>query len=222
MSALRPSVPPTPTDELGGFDIVQVKDADFELVPPRLGTMSARGSIDSSAMENEPEVLRTDNLQIKSQGPPSNLSRPLSPASTKSSQKAVDDEKASAESHRQRELRWVQLLAATPAGQLRRSKKAQKLLLEGVPASVRAVVWANLVDVPARRMPGVYEKLGGRGRVPASAQIQRDLALLFPGRPAFWESTGSLATLLQAYLTMVPDVHYHSGPSSFSILPTSG
>jgi hypothetical protein len=207
----------------GGFDVVQVKDADFELVTPSaIGSSSARGSFDSRSVVGngvaQPDSARSDGSDRLRPGTPAmspGLARPLSPTSTKSSQKAIDDEKQQTEAHRRRELQWIQLLAATPAGQVRKSKKTRRLLLEGVPSSVRSVVWSNMVDVPSRRMEGVYEKLGGRGRVPASGQIQRDLALLFPGRPAYWDPTGPLATLLQAYLTMVPDVLYHNGEYRF-------
>jgi hypothetical protein len=220
--AVSPTAPATPTDEFAGFDVVQVKDADFELIPPSsLGNTGARGSFDSAILtpSSNPGSAKTDGSDKRAMTPTISpgASRPMSSMSNRGVQRAVsNEEKQQAETHRQRELRWIQLLAATPGGQLRKSKKARRLLLEGVPSSVRSVVWAGLADVPSRRIEGIYEKLGRRGRVPATGQIQRDLALLFPGRPDFWELTGPLATVLQAYLTMVPDITYYNG-----ILPVS-
>ncbi|KDQ23018.1 hypothetical protein PLEOSDRAFT_12439, partial [Pleurotus ostreatus PC15] len=48
------------------------------------------------------------------------------------------------EGHRQRELRWIALMSSVPASQARKSKKVKKLLIEGVPSSVRYLVWIHL------------------------------------------------------------------------------
>jgi hypothetical protein len=94
---------------------------------------------------------------------------------------------------------------------MRKSKKIKRALLDGVPSSVRSVVWAGLANVAARRIEGVYTKLGTRGRVPATPQIDRDLGAFFADHPTFGDAGGPLSTLLQAYLTMVPDVRYAPG-----------
>ncbi|KAF9492737.1 hypothetical protein BDN71DRAFT_1396268 [Pleurotus eryngii] len=44
------------------------------------------------------------------------------------------------EEHKQRELRWIALMSSVPAPQARKSKKVKKLLVEGVPSSVRYLI----------------------------------------------------------------------------------
>jgi hypothetical protein len=187
---------------------------EFELVPPTALGGPGRGSMDSMRISQDgnegKEGLRAESpVMIGSFG---RSTSPLSPdaASILSRQMSMDSQ-ASAETHRQRELKWISAMSSIPATQMRKSKKIRKLLLEGVPSSVRYVVWANLTNIKARRMEGVYTKLGKRGRVPASHEIERDLQRFFPDNEKFREPTGPLATVLQAYLTMVPDVQYHPG-----------
>ena len=93
--------------------------------------------------------------------------------------------------------------------QTRKSKKAKKLLLSGVPASVRYQVWAHLADCQGKRMNGLYPQLVRRGAVPATPAIIRDSADRFGDQPQ--GKDGSIISVLQAYLTMVPDVQYHIG-----------
>lgn len=119
----------------------------------------------------------------------------------------------SAEVHRQRELKWIAAMTSIPPSQMRKNKKVKRLLIEGVPSSVRYVVWANLANVQARRMEGVYAKLCQRGSVPASPEIQRDVERYFSDDGELGMPDGPLVLLLQAYLTMVPDVQYHTGLS---------
>ncbi|EGO22770.1 hypothetical protein SERLADRAFT_393376, partial [Serpula lacrymans var. lacrymans S7.9] len=70
------------------------------------------------------------------------------------------------DAHRHRELKWMALLPTTPPAQARKSKKVRRLLIEGVPSSVRYLVWCHLTDSKARALPNVYSQLGKRGRVP--------------------------------------------------------
>ncbi|KAH9947342.1 RabGAP/TBC [Amylocystis lapponica] len=114
-----------------------------------------------------------------------------------------------AEMHRQRESKWLNMTTAIPPSQARKSKKVRKLLLEGVPASMRYKVWAHLTDSTAKRMEGIYTRLGQRERVAAIADIERDVPGLFTDRPELQDA--SLVNLLQAYLTMVPDIQYNRG-----------
>ncbi|KDQ49278.1 hypothetical protein JAAARDRAFT_88790, partial [Jaapia argillacea MUCL 33604] len=72
------------------------------------------------------------------------------------------------EAHRQRELKCTSIMSSTPPSQARKSKKVKKLLIEGVPASVRSNVWQHLTDSQGERMDGLYTQLGRRGRVAAS------------------------------------------------------
>lgn len=223
VSALRPktgssSIPPTPTDERSAFEVgvVQVKDMDFELVAP---AGIARGSTDVRRDSHDGDGLNSDGrgdlLQPESPTASTSSGRAASPAvpdgSSITSRKMSLESQQSAEVHRQRELKWIATMTSIPPSQMRRSKKVRKLLLEGVPSSVRYVVWANLANVQARRMEGVYTKLCQRGRVPASPDIERDVTAHFADSGMFGSPDGPLAAVLQAYLTMVPDVQYRTG-----------
>jgi hypothetical protein len=109
------------------------------------------------------------------------------------------------------DLRWLALLSNVPDGEMRQSRKVRRALLEGVPSSVRSVVWAGLLHISARRVEGVYEQLKTRRCVPATPEIERDLRTSFADQPAFADPAGPLMSLLQAYLKMATDVHYHHG-----------
>ncbi|KAG2359166.1 hypothetical protein BDR07DRAFT_1251521, partial [Suillus spraguei] len=54
-----------------------------------------------------------------------------------------------------------------PPSQARMNKKVKRLLLDGVPSSVRYLVWCHLSDSKARAIPNVYTQLGKRQRAPA-------------------------------------------------------
>jgi hypothetical protein len=118
------------------------------------------------------------------------------------------------DAHRQREQKWMSVLSAVPPSQSKKSKKVKKLLLEGVPSSVRYLVWTHLTDGKARSVPGVYAQLGARGRVPAFVDIEKDVQRCFNDHPHLQSMQGSILALLQAYLTMVPDVQYSTGKFS--------
>lgn len=118
---------------------------------------------------------------------------------------------SSMDAHRQRELKWVGLMSAVPAAQAKKNKKVKKLLMEGVPSSVRYLVWAHLTDSKARGMPGLYSQLGKRSKVPAFDDIERDAQRCYPDHPQLQGTRGTLTALLQAYLTMVPDIQYETG-----------
>lgn len=123
------------------------------------------------------------------------------------------------DAHRNRELKWISLMSALDPTQARKSKKAKKLLLNGVPASVRFQVWAHLADCKGKRMNGLYPQLVRRGAVPATPAIIRDSADRFGDQPQ--GKDGSIASVLQAYLTMVPDVQYHIGWFPFPVCAIS-
>jgi TBC1 domain family member 10 len=105
----------------------------------------------------------------------------------------------------------MSLISAVPAAQARKNKKVKKLLMEGVPSSVRYLVWAHLMDSKARGMPGLYSQLGKRGKVPAFNNIEHDAQICYPGHPQLHTAQGTLVALLQSYLTMVPDIQYETG-----------
>ncbi|KAH6894787.1 hypothetical protein BKA70DRAFT_1029941, partial [Coprinopsis sp. MPI-PUGE-AT-0042] len=62
-----------------------------------------------------------------------------------------------------REQKWMSLLGSSPASQARKSKEVRKLLLEGVPASVRYLVWNHLTGGKGNTLPSVYPQLCKRG-----------------------------------------------------------
>ncbi|KLO06753.1 RabGAP/TBC [Schizopora paradoxa] len=121
---------------------------------------------------------------------------------------AADANSANAEAHRSREQRWITAMAAVPASQSRKSKKIRRLVLEGVPSSVRSLVWSHLVDSKAKITPGVYDKFGGRAKAAVVTLIEDDARRCFPDHQHLHDSKGPLVTLLTTYLTMFPDIEY--------------
>ena len=151
--------------------------------------------------------------------PKSSLSLPPragSPASP------VTPDTATMEAHRNREQKWMSLLGSSPASQSRKSKKVRKLVLEGVPASVRYLVWTHLTDGKGKAVPGVYPQLCKRGAVPLSDRIEADVEtsawFLDQERSQLQtlrEAGGGIVQLLEAYLNMVPDIQYSPGESGY-------
>jgi TBC1 domain family member 10 len=202
------------------IDTVQVKDTDFELVRPNLPFISTRNSED---------VCRDGSLE-----PPLSAIPPGSPALSTFSNRSVNGASDSAsrnsprteplsplkfsqeteqliDAHRQRELRWVSLMSSVLPAQARKSKKVKKLLLEGVPASVRYLVWSHVTNGRERMVAGVYAQLCSRGRVPASDSIEADIQRSLRDHPPLQGRESPVLTVLQAYLNMVPDLQYSIG-----------
>ncbi|KAF4566020.1 hypothetical protein EYR36_011434 [Pleurotus pulmonarius] len=201
------------------YETAQAEGMDFELVRPSFSHLhSARTSEDSSFIKDggsidlgKPEMsigglLRTGSPAMSF----SSGQRSPSVADVKTP-KVSDSESSSMEGHRQRELRWIALMSSVPASQARKNKKVKKLLVEGVPSSVRYLVWIHLTDGKARNVPKVYEQLVKRGHVPSYKDIERDVQAYIreSAQPATMRE--SMMSLLQAYLTMVPDVQYSRG-----------
>ncbi|KAJ6547011.1 RabGAP/TBC [Mycena capillaripes] len=184
---------------------------DFELIRPNLAQFqqaSGRSSEDSSMGAREASV----------DGRPSNLGdtfrRTDSPAISVASNQTPwsSSSETSIDAHRQRELKWVSLMGAVPPAQAKKSKKVKKLLMDGsVPSSVRFLVWSHLTDGKAKGIPGVYTQLGKRARVAALADIERDVKRCSSDHPQMQSNYTSLMALMQAYLTMVPDIEYSVG-----------
>lgn len=207
---------PTPSTPVTEQETVQVKDMDFELVRPSIPALtSSRHSEDFMGAARDSSVLIHDGQSsLRPYSPAfSSTSVPRSPAASENGfpRMPSDSDNTSIEAHRQRELKWINLMSSTPPSQARKSKKIRKLLTEGVPASVRSNVWQHLTDSKSKRMSGLYAQLGKRGKVPASADIERDAKAFFPDKPQFQNPEGPLVYMLQAYLTMVPDIQYHPG-----------
>ncbi|KAI0935551.1 hypothetical protein AcV5_003953 [Taiwanofungus camphoratus] len=190
------------------FKTVQVQDMDFELVRPTIPQSPiTANSVDSLSL-SPPSPVRegaslapSDDLIF-----PTRKSSSERPAVESKVEKPLDV--SNIEAHRQRELRWISAMSSTPPSQARKSKKVRKLILEGVPASVRYLVWAHLTDSKAKRMDGLYTRLGQREKVAAIENIEHDSQQIFNDQPL---QDQSLVNLLQAYLSMVPDIPYHRG-----------
>ena len=216
-----------PTSPTVGTETVQVERMDFELVKPSFLRTSPRSSLDSFPSQehdndHQPSPIRQDSTNFL------RPESPLSPMSSVVSEKDVN-RRASPSSiahsdvlsptdinaHRNRELKWVSLMSTLDPTQARKSKKVKKLLLNGVPASVRYQVWAHLADCRGKRMNGLYPQLVQRGAVPATPEIIRDSADRFGDQPQ--GKDGSIVSVLQAYLTMVPDIQYDAGQFPFPV-----
>lgn len=215
-TSVAPSM--APSENQADRSRVQIKDVDFELVKPS-GQLSVieedrsssplpspiRPEVASSLRAASPAFSMFSGISTRT-GPAAAASRSNAPAAVTSENK---ESKEDVEAHRQRELRWISIISAVPSSQARKNKKVRKLLWEGVPASVRYIVWAHLTDSQAKRTDDVYYKLTQRERVPASTNIERDLRRVFPEDHQLHD--GSLLNVLQAYLTMVPDIQYSRG-----------
>jgi TBC1 domain family member 10 len=206
-------------DGLHEADTVQVQDMDFELVRPNVRPRVSEDSAingKSSGSEGRPSFLRIDSpaMSTTSGGGTPDTRSPVSPSGmslspvTASAASSVD---AAVEAHRARELKWISVMSTTPPSQARKGKKIRKLLQEGVPASVRYQVWAHLTDSKAKRIEGLYAQFGEREKVSAFAEIQSDAQVCFEGDSRLSQPNGPLVSLLQAYLTMVPDIQYSKG-----------
>lgn len=213
-------------------DTMQVQDMDFELVRPTIAQLqSARTSEDSGMLGKEgsidvrpdPSFLRPESPTVSSSSggtsagrrSPAIISEPSASASWQPLTHKPTDSESSMDAHRQRELKWVALMASVPPAQSKKNKKVKKMLVDGVPSSVRYLVWLHLTDGKARGVPGVYTQLGSRGRVPAFVEIERDVQRCFRDHPQLQSTQGPLLSLLQAYLTMVPDIQYSTGNFNF-------
>ncbi|KAG7090781.1 hypothetical protein E1B28_009866 [Marasmius oreades] len=199
---------------------VQFEDMDFELVKPNVPFQNSnrRGSEESSivrpgSMERF-DQLRADSPAFSIASSGSRLTTGLASDSAAMRARAntkASDAEASMESHRQRELKWVSVMSSVPPSQSRKTKKVRKLIGEGVPASVRYLVWSHLTDCKAKNVRGVYTSFGKRARVAAFKDIEGDVRRCFTEYAHLQNTQGPVMALLQAYLTMVPDVPYMTG-----------
>ncbi|KAG5718940.1 TBC1 domain family member 10B [Termitomyces sp. T112] len=202
---------------------LQVQDMDFQLIRPTFGNLhDERSSEDSGVMGRDMSVdVRQDGSFLRTDSPASRSAAYLSDTSSsilqgsKSSVRGGTDSEASTTSmtnaHNRRELKWMTVVGSVQPSQSRKSKKVKKLIFDGVPSSVRYLVWSMLTDGKARIVPGVYGQLGSREKVAALADIERDVQRCFAHQPQLQSTQGPVISLLQAYLTMVPDVQYMTG-----------
>lgn len=205
---------------------VQIKDMEFELVKPIIKTSGLRVSEDAGSQVGSPGETESIRSGLDGQGPAWRADSPsTSPATSyvrsPNMHNSVDSlanfrnasaiQMASIEAHRLREQKWMTLISTVPSAQARKSKKIKRLLLEGVPSSVRGRVWGHITDSKARRMEGLFEQLvkkAPQGLVPI---VEQDVERCFPDHPHLQDPRGSLANLLLAYTAMVPDIRYRNG-----------
>ncbi|KAF5346504.1 hypothetical protein D9756_010105 [Leucocoprinus leucothites] len=212
---------------------VQVQDLDFELVRPKFQQQLARASEDSFVLGGRDGSMDVPGprealfQQQRAASPAGSLNGPRSPtgegnawprpslqaAAAPILTRAGAETGSNMEAHRQRELKWMSLMASLAPSQWRKSKKVKKLLIEGVPSSVRYLIWQHLTDGKAKVVPGVYSQLGKRERrrVQAAERIEEDIGVWFKDQVHLQGKGGPVLALLQVYLTMVPDVQYTTG-----------
>lgn len=193
---------------------VQVKDMDFELVQPTTALSPSTDDISqplpSPVRADHSSFLRAGSPALSTLSASTSRSKPNSMLTASPVMQANKNlEGSDIEAHRQRELKWISSMSSIPASQARKSKKIRKLLQDGVPSSVRYLVWAHLTDSRSKRVDKIYDQLGKRERVAASPSIERDIQEYIIEHPGL--SSQSLNNLLQAYLIMVPDVQYNNG-----------
>ena len=179
--------PPTPADE----ETVQIKDLEFELIRPTIPQISSDYRSEEAVESKDVMSVRTADLRRDSSSVRSETLSPggLSPStdhrffgSMNSSgdsfpRKSKGPEgNTSVQAHRDRELKWISTMNSSDPSQAKKSKKIKKLLIEGVPSSVRYLVWAHISNSGSKKMPNVYMQLSKRR--PAMAQdIERDVEL---------------------------------------------
>lgn len=208
---------------------MHVKDVDFEMVtgaPVQVQQLVVANADEDPSSSPLPSPSRLDagsSVRSSTSSPavsmlsgrpagPGGVSQPAIPIPQQVSSPPLPSTDATEiEAHRQRELRWITTMASTSPSTARKSKKVRKLLYEGVPASVRYLVWAHLADSKAKRTDGVYTKLMMRERVSVMGAIERDVRRVFSTEGPLPLLDGSLVNVLQAYFVMVPDTQYCRG-----------
>ncbi|KAF8627921.1 hypothetical protein AX15_004171 [Amanita polypyramis BW_CC] len=213
--------------QVAEVDTVQVKDTDFELIRPNIPLLTNRNSEDlrkDSSLEplsagltlpGSPAVSThsAHSPTIVSDSPswqsPYGKNEFSTPNNNKPPQEKEPDHLIDA--HRQRELRWISVMSSVLPTHSRKTKKIKKLLMEGVPASVRYLVWSHVTNGRARIVTGVYAQLCSRGRVAISNTIAADVERCFREHPQLQGPGSPVLTVLQAYLNMVPDIQYTTG-----------
>ncbi|KAG8757016.1 hypothetical protein FRC14_002447 [Serendipita sp. 396] len=208
---------------------VQIQDMEFELVKPVLKTSGLQLADDFSPRITSPgevESVRSGFSGTEAGVGPWRAESPAhastshirSPNANSSSKDSLQHDRvpnamqaALIEAHRTREQKWMSLISSTPSSQARKSKKVKRLILEGVPSSVRGRVWDHVTDSRARRMEGLFTQLIKKAPKQIVPLIEQDIERCFPDHPHLRDPRGSLANLLLAYTAMVPDIRYRTG-----------
>jgi TBC1 domain family member 10 len=195
---------------------VQVEDMDLELVRPIIPQLtttrssehstptvpSTTGSLDVKGDIGGSSRLGAESPLLMSSAGGSSQRSPTVPEEPWHQSSKSLDAVSSMDAHRQREIKWVSIMSSVPSSQARKSKKVKKLLLEGVPSSVRFLVWAHLADSKARGVPGVYAQLGQRVKASAYHDVRRDVQRCLADQPHLQVPQEALLSLLHTYLTV--------------------
>jgi len=103
------------------------------------------------------------------------------------------------------------MISSTSSSQARKYKKVKKLVLDGVPSSVRGKAWGHITDAKARRMEGLFMQLVRKAPIHFIPLVERDVERCFGEVPHLRDPKGPLASLILAYTAMVPDIRYRIG-----------
>jgi hypothetical protein len=206
-------VPADGRQQNGDLKTVQVKSTDFELIRPIVSQNSPVYTSDDSPRDG-PQTVDYGLLRVNSPSQSitsTDLRSPSSVSEFTFPRPPRPNEVNSIEAHRQRELKWMSLMSTVPSSQARKNKKIKRLLFEGVPSSVRYMVWAHLTDSKAKSVQGLYSQLANRGKPLASGEMEMDVRTFFRGQPQLHGAQGPVVSLLRAYLAMAPDLRYQPG-----------
>ena len=148
--------PTTPLSPVGSVQLadetVHVNDMDFDLVKPMRSRVSViRTSEDAASIprsSHQSDRLEDDGQLVSPTSPiavsPAMQIQPTTPMMSRVGSHNSLTTPASIAAHISREHRWISTMQTIPSASAKRNKKIKKLLLEGVPASVRGVVWRVL------------------------------------------------------------------------------
>lgn len=197
---------------------VQIQDMEFELIKPMIKAPDVRGSEDGGV-----SVISADDSSTREGG--SSDSPILSPSAGSgysagfsssvdlyaSSSRTPTHSPASMEAHRIREQKWMSLISSSSNSQARKNKRVRKLVLDGVPSSVRGKAWGLITDAKARRMEGLFTQLVKKAPLHFIPLVERDVERCFGDVQHLRDPKGPLASLILAYTAMVPDIRYRTG-----------
>ena len=216
-----PSISPRPdsTHQDQDEDRVQIQDMEFELIKPVIKPLGVRGSEDGgvsviSADDSSTREGEASDSPILSPSAGSGSSSAFTPSVdfyAGSSRTPTHHSPASIEAHRMREQKWMSMISSTSSSQARKNKKVKKLILDGVPSSVRGKAWGHITDAKARRMEGLFTQLVKKAPSQFIPLVERDVERCFGDVQHLRDPNGSLTSLILAYTAMVPDIRYRTG-----------
>lgn len=195
---------------------VQIQDMEFELI--KIKAPEVRGSEDGGVSVNSADSStregETSDSPILSPSAGSGYSAGFSSSVdlyASSSRTPIHTSPASVEAHRIREQKWMNLISTSSNSRARKNKKVRKLILDGVPSSVRGKAWGAITDAKARRMEGLFTQLVRKAPSHFIPLVERDVERCFGDVQHLRDPKGPLASLILAYTAMVPDIRYRTG-----------